>query len=84
MIGSETFIMVALRCSENSTPLAFASAICACTNEASALRLITAASTISPALTAVFSLSTTLLPSALNSSIFRLPAVASVADFSLP
>ena len=27
-IGSETFIIVALRCSENSTPLAFASAIC--------------------------------------------------------
>ena len=35
MIGSLTFIIVALRCSENSTPRAFASAICASTKAAS-------------------------------------------------
>ena len=36
MIGSDTFIIVALRCSENSTPLALASAICAVRKSTSA------------------------------------------------
>ena len=84
MIGSETFIMVAFRCSENSTPCAFASATWAATNAASALRLMVEASTISPALTATFSFSTTVLPSSWSSSIFRLPAASTVADCSLP
>ena len=39
MIGSETFIIVALRCTENSTPCAFASAICAARNASSAPRV---------------------------------------------
>src|SRR5690606_37123857 len=72
MIGSETFIMVAFRCSENSTSCARASSTCAATKAASALRLMVEASTISPALTATFSFSTTVLPSACASSIFRL------------
>ncbi len=63
MIGSETFIMVAFRCTENSTPWAFASAICASRKLRSAVRLITEASMISPAFTAVFSFSTFLVPS---------------------
>ena len=84
MIGSETFIMVAFRCSENSTPWALASAICSPRNAASALRLITAASTISPALTAVFSFSTAVLPSLPWKAIFSEPALTRVADFSLP
>ena len=36
MIGSETFIIVAFRCSENSTPCSLASAICSARNASSA------------------------------------------------
>ena len=36
MIGSETFIIVAFRCSENRTPCALASAICSARNASSA------------------------------------------------
>ena len=84
MMGSETFIIVALRCSENSTPCAFASAICSATKAASALRLIADASTISPAFTFTLSFSTVTVPSAATSSIFSAPSAASVADCSLP
>ncbi len=84
MIGSETFIIVAFRCSENSTPCCLASAICACTKLASARLLITAASMISPACTAVFSFSTVTLPSLPTSSILTLPACAISAERSLP
>ena len=38
MIGSETFIIVAFRCSENSTPCRFASSICASTKSAQRAR----------------------------------------------
>ena len=51
MIGSHTFIIVALRCTENSTPRSLASAICSARNASSAARRITAASTISPSRT---------------------------------
>ena len=84
MIGSETFIMVALRCSENNTPCFFASAICASMNAASARRDITAASMISPASSVVFGFSTTWLPSLPNHSMRTLPACSTVTDFSLP
>ncbi len=41
MIGSETFIMVALRCTENSTPSALARAICSVRNSRSAATFMT-------------------------------------------
>ena len=49
MMGSAIFIMVALTCSENSTPSFLAASICSAKKARSALRLITAASMISPA-----------------------------------
>src|SRR5690606_40128349 len=64
MIGSETFIMVALRCSENSTPRAFASAIWASMKRASAERRMLAASITSPACRGNASLSVLTVPSA--------------------
>ena len=85
MIGSETFIIVALRCSENSTPCAFASAICASMNVASALRLIDAASMISPACSFGLSLSTRVVPSAPTSSMRSVAGVRrSSSSVSLP
>ena len=50
MIGSETFIMVAFRCSDSSTPFALASSISAAKKSRSARLLMTAASMTSPAL----------------------------------
>ena len=49
MIGSETFIIVALRWTENSTSSALARAICAARNSSSAATCIAVASTTSPA-----------------------------------
>ena len=51
MIGSETFIIVAFRCSEKRTPCALASAICSARKASSARRRMTAPSKISPAST---------------------------------
>ena len=78
MIGSLTFIMVAFRCSENSTPLALASAICASTKPASACASITAASITSPACTATGPRSGKLLPVTLVYSMRRVPALTMV------
>ena len=64
MIGSETFIIVALRCTENSTPSALARAIWAARNSRSAATRMTEASTTSPASTGTDSRSTVVLPSA--------------------
>ena len=58
MIGSETFIIVALRCTENSTSSALARAICAVRNSRSAATASRCASTTSPASTGTDSLST--------------------------
>ncbi len=71
MIGSETFIMVALRCTENSTPSALARAIWAVRNSRSAATRITDASTTSPASTGTDSRSTVVLPSSPCSSMRR-------------
>ncbi len=84
MIGSETFIMVAFRCSENSTPCAFASSIWRATNAASALRDMRAPSTISPACTFSESFSTFVLPSLPWKVIDRTSPAGIVADRSLP
>ena len=58
MIGSETFIIVALRWSENSTSSALARAICSVRKRRSAATSMKVASTTSPASTFTSSLST--------------------------
>ena len=63
MIGSETFIIVALRCTENSTSSAFARATCAVRNSRSDATRIAVASTTSPARTGTDSRSTVVVPS---------------------
>ena len=84
MIGSETFIMVALRCSDSSTPFALASAIDAAKNSRSARRLMADAPMTSPSSTAT-SLSTLDPPvAASTNSIATLPAAPITADCSLP
>ncbi len=75
--------MVALRCAESSTPCCLASSICAAMKLRRAFLLITEESMISPASTAVFSL-TLLLPSAPISSILTLPGASISAACSLP
>ncbi|KAG1437083.1 hypothetical protein G6F55_014120 [Rhizopus delemar] len=84
MTGSETFIIVAFRCTENSTPVARASSSWACRKDFSLAVDSTAASMISPALTGGFSFSTVFVPSAAVSSILTSPASAIRADFSVP
>ena len=69
MIGSETFIIVALRCTENSTSSALARAIWAARNSRSAATCMTVASTTSPASTGTDSRSTVVVPSAATSSM---------------
>ena len=75
--------MVALRWSENSTPLALASAICAARNATRAALLMTVASTISPASTGIDSLSTVVVPSAATSSMRTRAVGATVVERSL-
>ncbi len=82
-IGSETFIMVALRCTENSTPSALARATCAARNSFSAATRITEASTTSPASTGTLSRSTVTAPSSPTSSMRSAPSRAMTADFSV-
>ncbi|CAB4793011.1 unannotated protein [freshwater metagenome] len=84
MIGSDTFIMVALRCSENSTPCALASATCSARNFTSAFLLMKVPSMISPACRDNLALSTVTLPSVATSSMRTSVAVGTVTDFSLP
>ena len=74
MIGSETFIIVALRCTENRTSSAAARAIWASRNSCSAATCIAVASTISPASTGTDSRSTVDEPSAASSWMRRLPS----------
>ncbi len=84
MIGSETFIIVAFRCTENSTSCCLASAICSARNESSAARRITAASRTSPASTATGSRSCVgSPPSAGANSIRTSPSDATVTDCSV-
>ena len=69
MIGSETFIIVAFRCRENSRPCSLVSAICSCRKASSARARITAPSTTSPSSTPIESFSTVAAPSAATYSI---------------
>ena len=83
MIGSETFIIVALRWTENSTPSALARAIWASRNSCSAATCRAVASTTSPASTGTDSRSTVVLPSSATSAIRNEPARSITADVSL-
>ena len=69
MIGSDTFIIVALRCTENSTSSACALAIWAARNPRSAATFMNVASTTSPASTGNASRRTVVVPSAATSSM---------------
>ena len=82
MIGSDTFIIVALRCNENSTPCALASAICSARNVRSAATFITVESMTSPAITGTFSLSTVTASSAATNSMRTAPSSVTVSDCS--
>ena len=82
MIGSLTFIMVALRCAENSTPSAFASATCAARNASSAFALMNVPSMTSPASTGSSGLSTVTDPSASTSSMRSVSSAGETHDFS--
>ena len=83
MIGSETFIIVAFRWTEKSTPCSRASATWAARNASSAARRITAASTISPASTGTRSLSTVTAPSAPTCSIRSSSSASTVTERSV-
>ncbi len=83
MIGSETFIIVAFRCTENRTPRSLASAICCDRNASSARRRITAASTTSPSSTPNASLSTVTAPPGATYSMRISPSPSIVTDFSV-
>jgi hypothetical protein len=69
MTGSETFIMVALRCSESSTPVFLASSIWSAKNFRSALTLIFVVSMTSPASSEAFFLRTVTFPAASTNSM---------------
>ncbi len=83
MIGSETFIIVALRCTENRTSSALARSIWSLRKVRSASTCRTDASTTSPARTGTDSRSTVVAPSAATCSMRRVPASAMTADFSV-
>jgi hypothetical protein len=84
MTGSETFIIVAFRCSDRSRPRALASAICATKNVRSAFTFMTEASRISPSMSPSFFLSTVVVPSELTNSIETSVASLTVVETSLP
>ena len=84
MIGSATFIMVAFKCTENNTPLAFASASWSLIKPRSAVTFIKLASTTVPAVMSRPSFSTVFCPCWLTNRIVKAPACASetVAEIS--
>ena len=83
MIGSETFIIVALRCTENSTSSALARAICSVRKRRSAATFMKVPSTTSPASTGIDSLSTVTVPSAATCSMRSVSSDSMTTDFSL-
>ena len=83
MIGSETFIIVALRWMENSTPCCLASSICASRKLTSAPRLMNVPSSTSPAFSAILSFRTVTVPLLSVNSIRTVVASGTVTDFSL-
>ena len=83
MIGSETFIIVALRCTENSTSSALARAICSARNRRSAATFMKVPSTTSPASTGTDSFSTVTVPSAATCSMRSVSSDSMTTDCSL-
>ena len=83
MIGSETFIIVALRWTENSTSSALARAICSVRKRRSAATFMNVPSTTSPARTFTSSLRTVSVPSAATCWIVSVSSEAITTDFSL-
>ncbi len=84
MTGSDTFIMVALRCRDSSRPFARASSICSSKNARSAWTCITELSRISPATSGSAFLSTVTVPSAATNSNRARAGAVRVIEFSLP
>jgi hypothetical protein len=83
MIGSETFIMVAFRCTESRTSSRLARSTCSARNASRAAARITVPSTTSPASTGTDSLSTVVLPSSATRRIVRVSSPSMTTDFSL-
>ncbi len=83
MIGSETFIIVALRWTENSTPVAFAVASALIRNDRRLATCRTVASTTSPASTGSDARSTLRSPAVVSRTTLSVSSTASVTDFSL-
>ena len=83
MIGSETFIIVAFKWTENRTPRRLASAICSARNRSSTAQRITAASSTSPSSTGRRSLSTVTVPSGATCSIRTEPSRPAVTERSV-
>jgi len=82
MMGSETFIIVALRCSENSRLCALAPWTWSIRKSTSARRLMKVASSTSPSWSWSPSFSTLTRPSALTCSILAVVAAARVTERS--
>ena len=83
MIGSDTFIIVAFRCSEKRTPASRAASICDERKASNARLHMNVASSTSPSCSANPSLSTVMAPSVASNSIRAVHAVAIVTDCSL-
>ena len=84
MMGSETFIMVALKWADRSTPSRLAASIPSSKNRRRAFLLITAASITSPSRRGSLSFRISVLPSSPTSSMRTVSADAMVTDFSEP
>ncbi len=83
MIGSETFIIVALRWTENSTSSALARAICSARKRRSAATFMKVPSTTSPVSTFISGLRTVTLPSAATCSMRSVSSASRTTDCSL-
>ena len=83
MIGSLTFIIVALRCTENRTSSAFARATCSARNASRAATRMTVASTTSPARTFRPPLRTVVVPSSATWRMVRVSSAGITTDCSL-
>ena len=83
MIGSLTFIIVALRWTENSTSSALARAIWSARNASSAATRMTVASTTSPSRTFRPPLRTVVVPSAATWRMVSVSSAGSTTDCSL-
>ena len=77
-MGSETFIIVALRCNENKVPSIFVASICSFKKTLSALADIKVASTTVPTGKEIPSFRTVVVPPSVTSSILTVPACSFV------